>query len=518
MARHLMTGSKTRKAKTRKTAKTRRRNALVVARRKRLSVSDLQEQRDQYINQLKEAQEQQAATAEILKVIASLPSDVQLVFDAIAERSNQLLGGHSTSVWRFANDAAHLVAFTSTDPAGDSVLRGYSPLPRNQMAPFAPIQRGETMQIADTESIQFALSEQTATWRDVARARGFRSQLLIPLISERESIGWISITRKEPGPFAPDHVQLLRIFANQAVIAIQNTQLFNELRQRTDELARLFEKEEARAGELAKSLEDLRAAQDRLIRAEKLAALGRLVAGVAHEINSPVGTSLTIATSMEIKGKQFAEEIARGNLRRSSLNSFLESNRNAFSQMTTNLNRAAELISSFKQLAADRTQSDQRPFDLGDLTKQIAKSLRPTLHGLNPILNVECQPNIPMNSFPEPYSQVLTNLFLNAVAHAFPDGRPGRIDIKAREFDEDNVEIIFSDNGCGMSPEIRRQAFDPFFTTRRDAGRAGLGLHIVHSLVTNSLGGRIVLDSSPEEGTRIQIILPRVMSFPLASG
>jgi two-component system NtrC family sensor kinase len=124
MARHLKTGSKTSNAKTRKAAKTRRRNALAVARRKRLSASDLQEQRDQYINQLKEAREQQAATAEILKVIASLPSDVQPVFDAIAERSNQLLGGHSTSVWRFANDAAHLVAFTPTDPAGDSVLRG----------------------------------------------------------------------------------------------------------------------------------------------------------------------------------------------------------------------------------------------------------------------------------------------------------------------------------------------------------------------------------------------------------
>jgi signal transduction histidine kinase len=123
-----------------------------------------------------------------------------------------------------------------------------------------------------------------------------------------------------------------------------------------------------------------------------------------------------------------------------------------------------------------------------------------------------------MNSYPGPYSQVLTNLFLNAATHAFPDGRPGTIDIKARELDEDNVEIIFSDDGCGMSPEIRRQAFDPFFTTRRDAGRAGLGLHIVHSLVTNSLGGRIVLETSPEEGTRIQIILPRVMSLPLVTG
>jgi PAS domain S-box-containing protein len=291
-----------------------------------------------------------------------------------------------------------------------------------------------------------------------------------------------------------------------------------DLRAARDELARLFESEEARALELAKSLEDLRAAQDRLVRAEKLAALGRLVAGVAHEINTPVGTSLTTASTMENKSKRFAEEVARGDLRRSSLNDFIESSRNALSQITANLNRAAELISLFKQLGADRTQSDQRIFDLGDLTKQTEKSLRPGLRGRNLSLDVQCQPNILMNSHPAPYVQVLTNLFLNATDHAFPDGRLGSIDIKARELDEDNVEIIFSDNGCGMSPEIKRQAFDPFFTTRRDAGRTGLGLHIVHSLVTDSLGGRIVLETSPGEGTRIQIVLPRIASLPLAAG
>jgi PAS domain S-box-containing protein len=265
------------------------------------------------------------------------------------------------------------------------------------------------------------------------------------------------------------------------------------------------------------ALRNLRETQNSLIEAEKLAALGRLVAGVAHEVNNPVGISLTVASSLERKSANFAAEVARGDLRRSSLNEFLETTRDASSQLVANLNRAAELIQSFKQVAADRNYSDQRSFDLGDLTEQVVMSLRPGLRKHHLTLNVDCQPNLTMNSYPGPYGQVLTNLFLNAVAHAFPDGRPGAVDIKVRESGRDNVEIIFSDNGCGMSLDVRRRAFDPFFTTRRDQGGTGLGLHIVYSIVTNRLGGRLELDSEPGEGTRIQIILPRVAPLEQAA-
>jgi signal transduction histidine kinase len=236
------------------------------------------------------------------------------------------------------------------------------------------------------------------------------------------------------------------------------------------------------------ALRNLRETQNSLIEAEKLAALGRLVAGVAHEVNNPVGISLTVASSLERKTALFADEVGRGNLKRSSLNEFLETSRDAASQLVANLNRAAELIQSFKQVAADRNYSDQRIFDLGDLTEQVVMSLRPGLRKHHLTLSVDCQPNLTMNSYPGPYGQVLTNLFLNSVAHAFPDGKPGAVDIQVRESGKDNVEIIFSDNGCGMSLDVRRRAFDPFFTTRRDQGGTGLGLHIVYSIVTNRLG------------------------------
>lgn len=258
------------------------------------------------------------------------------------------------------------------------------------------------------------------------------------------------------------------------------------------------------------ALSNLRDTQNSLIEAEKLAALGRLVAGVAHEVNNPVGISLTVASSLERKTALFAAEAARGDLKRTSLNEFLETSRDASSQLVTNLNRAAELIASFKQVAADRNQSDRRIFDLGNLTEQVILSLRPGLRKHNLVLNVHCQPALTMNSYPGPYGQVLTNLFLNAVAHAFPDDEPGTVDVQVRESGKDNVEIIFSDNGCGMSLDVRRRAFDPFFTTRRDQGGTGLGLHIVYSIVTNRLGGRLNLDSEPGAGTRIQIVLPRV--------
>ena len=265
------------------------------------------------------------------------------------------------------------------------------------------------------------------------------------------------------------------------------------------------------------ALRNLRETQNSLIEAEKLAALGRLVAGVAHEVNNPVGISLTVASSLERKAAAFTAEVARGDLRRSRLNEFLETSRDAASQLVANLNRAAELIQSFKQVAADRNYSDQRSFDLGDLTEQVVMSLRPGLRKHHLTLNVDCQPDLIMNSYPGPYGQVLTNLFLNAVAHAFPDGRHGTVDIQVRESGKDNVKIIFSDDGCGMSLDVRRRAFDPFFTTRRDQGGTGLGLHIVYSIVTNRLGGRLDLDSEPGRGTRIQIILPRIAPLEQAA-
>ena len=282
-------------------------------------------------------------------------------------------------------------------------------------------------------------------------------------------------------------------------------------RKRAEAALKASEREVRRARDTAEAaLQNLRETQNSLIEAEKLAALGRLVAGVAHEINNPLGTSLTLASSLERKSRLFAVEAAQGTLKRSILSEFVEAIRDGSAQLQESLNRAAGLIHSFKQVASDRNNSDLRSFDLGHLTEQVAIGLRPALpkHGVT--LNVECQQGLSMRSYPGSYGQVLTNLFLNSIAHAFPDAQQGKIAIKVSASGANDVEIIFTDDGCGMSADVRRQAFDPFFTTRRHQGCTGLGLHIAYSIVTDRLGGRLDLKSEPGRGTRVELKLPKV--------
>jgi signal transduction histidine kinase len=300
---------------------------------------------------------------------------------------------------------------------------------------------------------------------------------------------------------------------------IQGTQARDEIGEmaravavfRENAIAKRKAEDELRASKdrAEKALEDLREAQQNLIAAEKLAALGGLVAGVAHEVNNPIGISLTVASSFARRCDEFAKEVGSGPLRRSRLDEFLEGGRDAANQLVSNLQRAGELVQSFKQVAVDRSHADRRPFDLRESTDQIVASLRPVLKKSQITLTVDVPPGINMDSYPGSYGQVLTNLFLNSVVHAFPDGRAGSVLVEARQV-RDDVDIFVSDDGVGMSEEIQRRAFDPFFTTRRGEGGTGLGLHIIFNLVTQQLGGRLAFESRLGWGTRFRITLPRV--------
>ena len=270
------------------------------------------------------------------------------------------------------------------------------------------------------------------------------------------------------------------------------------------------EQEIRRAKDAAETaLRHLRDTQDSLIEAQKLAALGRLVAGVAHEVNSPVGISLTVASTLRRKVEQFAAEAAGSDLRRSTLNEFLNHIRDATAQLVLNLDRAAERIQSFKEVAVDQSQSERRSFDPAELVEQVLSHHARELRERNITVNLQCEPGFVMDSYPGPFGQVLTNLAVNSIMHAFPGARKGSIDITLRAAGAGDIEILFADDGCGMAPEIRRQAFDPFFTTRRHLGATGLGLHTVYNIVSERLGGRLKLESEPGAGTRVQLILPQ---------
>jgi signal transduction histidine kinase len=260
------------------------------------------------------------------------------------------------------------------------------------------------------------------------------------------------------------------------------------------------------------ALLELNAAQQNLIDAERLAALGGLVAGVAHEVNNPIGISLTVASSFARRTEMFEAELRSDTqLRRSQLEEFVRTSRDAAQQLVANLHRAGELIQSFKQVAVDRSRAERRLFSLGEATDQIIASLRPVLKKAPIALSVEVPEGLMIDSYPGAYGQILTNLFINAANHGFADGRSGAITISARPRGNDDVEIIFTDNGAGMTPDVQRQAFDPFFTTRRNEGGTGLGLHIVYNLVTQQLGGRMMLDSRLGQGTTFRIIMPRAV-------
>src|SRR4030088_2863081 len=218
------------------------------------------------------------------------------------------------------------------------------------------------------------------------------------------------------------------------------------------------------------ALLELNAAQPTLIAAERLAALGGLVAGVAHEVNNPIGISLTVASSFARRAEIFETELKTEQLRRSKLDEFVKSSRDAAQQLVANLHRAGELIQSFKQVAVDRSHAERRQFSLDEATDQIIASLRPVLKKAAIALSVDVPEGLMIDGYPGSYGQILTNLFLNAANHAFADGRSGKISISARARGNDDVEIIFADNGAGMTPDVQRQAVEPLFSTRPNEG------------------------------------------------
>ena len=261
--------------------------------------------------------------------------------------------------------------------------------------------------------------------------------------------------------------------------------------------------------ELKLAYQTLARAQEDLIHQEKLAALGALVAGIAHELNTPIGNSLMVASTFEEQTGAMRQQFARGdNFRRSDLVHYLENAGTTTEILMRNLQRAADMVTNFKQVAVDQTSTQRRTFLLADVVAGNVLTLMPSIRRSPVQVMQEVPPELMMDSYPGPLGQVIANLINNAIMHGFEGRAEGKVELVAEYEKPNGVALHVRDNGNGISAAHRERIFDPFFTTKMGVGGSGLGLHIVHNIVTDILGGRIRVDSEEGRGTCFTLSLP----------
>lgn len=300
----------------------------------------------------------------------------------------------------------------------------------------------------------------------------------------------------------------LRDDAGQVIGAIETLRDITEQRQAEWALNERAEALQEALKELGMVIENLRQTQDELVRSEKLAALGAMVAGVAHELNTPIGNSIMVTSHIIQCSKMIKESLQTG-LKKSVLDKFIGDTDTAGDLLMRNLGKAADLVSSFKQVAVDQTRSQRRSFELARIVGEVLTSLGPVFRETPYIVEQRIPAGILMTSFPGPLGQVLTNLINNSMIHAFDGLDGGRICIEAESpEDHGSLALKISDDGKGILASVLPRIFDPFFTTRFGQGSSGLGLNIAYNIVFGILGGRISVESTPGEGTCFTLALP----------
>ena len=262
--------------------------------------------------------------------------------------------------------------------------------------------------------------------------------------------------------------------------------------------------------ELEEIITNLKITQDQLIESEKMASLGGLVAGVAHEINTPIGISLTGITHFLKINEDIQNKFENDEMTEKEFTNFLQLSKDIAQQINRNIERTAHLISSFKQVAVDQTNENMREFELIDYMNEVIYSLNNLIKKTNITVKITSNELININSYPGAYAQILTNLIINSINHAFNENEKGTINIKFFT-DDNNINILYTDNGKGIKETDLTQIFDPFFTTNRDKGGTGLGLNIIYNIINSQLQGHINCTSQIGKGVKFSIKLPLVL-------
>jgi signal transduction histidine kinase len=332
-----------------------------------------------------------------------------------------------------------------------------------------------------------------------------KSILCIPLLDRTKLIGILYLENNlSTDAFTKDRIELLKLLSAQVAISIENAQLYTNVQRFNENLEQLVQQ---RTAELSQALTDLQSTQKKLVESEKMASLGGLVAGVAHEINTPVGIGITAASLLAEKTAAFFETYKSGQMKRSQLEKFLDTAMQSSSMVLSNLNRAADLIQSFKQVAVDQSSEEQRTFNLKRYLSEVLVPLKPKLRTTHHQVKIKGDEAISLNTYPGALSQIITNLVMNSLTHAYSPEDAGHL---VFDFKSEGEQIIleYSDDGKGIPKENLSKIFDPFYTTKRGQGGSGLGLHIVYNLVTQKLNGTIECKSQVGVGTKFSIKLP----------
>jgi signal transduction histidine kinase len=264
-----------------------------------------------------------------------------------------------------------------------------------------------------------------------------------------------------------------------------------------------------RSASLVEALENIQHMQSEMAENEKLASLGALVAGISHELNTPIGNALTVSSTLDYKSDELRSLIESGALRRSELTRMIGEFGDAAKFVRKSVERSAELIASFKQVSIDQTSERRRVFNLAETIHDVVQTLAPTVKKAKCAIAVDIASDIVCDSYPGPLGQVITNLVMNATQHAFENKADGLVTIRAEERNS-TIHLWVSDNGSGIPESVLKKAFDPFFTTKLGRGGSGLGLAICHRICTNVLGGSIRVESTLGSGTTFFIEFPKV--------